>query len=155
MSDRARLSKLATYTSPDGANFLGSKDFPKALVASAEKWDPKGILFGTSEINPDPSHSEQALLREILDTRIKDKRVLVCSGRDDKLVPYHCSEPFLQFLKNAASGWYKDGNLYVEDNVYAGIGHAYSEGMIKDTIRFVNDTLSGTSAVDNKFSIKI
>jgi hypothetical protein len=52
----------------------------------------------------------------------------------------------MQFLKNAASGWYKDGNVYVEDNVYLGVGHAYSEGMVKDTTRFVSDILAGSSA---------
>lgn len=51
----------------------------------------------------------------------------------------------MKFLKNATSGWYKDGNVYVEDNVYPGIGHAYSEGMVKDTARFVGDVLAGTS----------
>lgn len=32
--------------------------------------------------------------------------------------------------------------MYLEDNVYKGIGHAFSEGMVKDTVRFVNDTLA-------------
>lgn len=58
-------------------------------------------------------------------------------------MPYHCSEAFLKFLKDAAGGWWNDGGLYVEDNVYEGVGHAYSEGMVRDTTRFVNDTLAG------------
>jgi hypothetical protein len=139
MSDRARLSKLQTYISSNGANFLGSKDFPSALVSSCKKWDPKGILFGTSETTSGPSEQ----LRQLLDLKLKGKRILVCSGGADKLVPYHCSEPFLKFLKDATGGWYKDGGLYVEDNVYPGVGHAYSEGMVKDTTRFVSDTLAG------------
>jgi hypothetical protein len=146
MSDRARLSKLKTYTRSNGVDFVGSKDFPKALVASVKKWDPKGLLFGTSEIQVNPSENEQKRLREMLDAKIKCKKLLVCSGGADKLVPYHCAEPFMQFLKNAASGWYKDGNVYVEDNVYLGVGHAYSEGMVKDTTRFVSDILAGSSA---------
>ncbi len=145
MIDRARLSKLETYTSNNGADFLGSKDFPKALISSVHKWDPRGQLFGTSEINPNPPEEEQARLREILDSKIKGKKVLVCSGGDDKLVPYHCSEPFVKFLKNATSGWYKVGNFYVEDNLYPGVGHAYSEDMVKDTTRFVSDVLAGTT----------
>jgi hypothetical protein len=146
MTDRARLTKLKTYTASNGADFLGSKDFPKALISSAQKWDPKGILFGTSDIKANPSESEQKRLRHILDTKVKGKRVLVCSGGADKLVPYHCSKPFLQFIKNATGGWYKDGNVYIEDNVYPGIGHAYSEDMLKDTIRFVNDAFAGGSS---------
>ncbi|KAI9647817.1 hypothetical protein NHQ30_004205 [Ciborinia camelliae] len=146
MTDRARLSKLQTYTSTQGADFQGSKDFPLALMASLRKWDPKGIIFGASEIPTTPTIAKQELYKPILDQRIKGKRILVCSGADDKLVPYHCSEPFMQFLKNATSGWYKDGNVYVEDNVYPGVGHAFSDGMLKDTIRFVNDTLVGKSS---------
>lgn len=146
MTDRARLSKLKTYISSDGAEFLGSKDFPKALMSSVQKWDPKGMLFGASEINIHPSESEQERLRQILDKKIKGKRVLVCSGGDDKLVPYHCSEQFMKFLKTATSSWYKDGDVYVEDNVYPGIGHAYSEGMVKDTTRFFADILASTSS---------
>jgi len=142
MTDRARLSKLETYTSSNGSKFLGSTDFPKALITSITKSDPKGILFGTEEITPNPPEASQTHLREILDSKLKGKSVLVCSGGDDKLVPYHCSEPFLSFLKNATSGWYADGNVYVEDNVYPGVGHAFSEGMVKDTMRFVSDVVA-------------
>jgi len=146
MSDRARLSKLPTYTSSNGAGFFGSKDFPNALVSSVQKWDPKGMLFGSSEVDPNPPESDQKRLRGLLDAKIKGKRLLVCSGGSDKLVPYHCGEPFLKFLKNATSGWYKEGNVYIEDNVYAGVGHEYSEGMVKDTTRFISDFLAELSS---------
>ncbi|KAH8820914.1 Alpha/Beta hydrolase protein [Xylogone sp. PMI_703] len=146
MSDRARLSKLQTYTADQGSTFLGSKDFPRALISSVKKWDPRGILFGTSEVNPSPSHDEQTHLRGTLDSKIKGKQVLVCSGREDKLVPYHNSEPFLKFLKNATSTWYQDGKVYVEDNIYPGVGHAYSDGMKQDTVRFISDILAGKSS---------
>ncbi|RQM05628.1 hypothetical protein DH86_00001641 [Scytalidium sp. 3C] len=137
------------------ASFLGSKDFPQALVSSVKKWDPRGILFGTSEINPDPSKDEQGRLRQILDARVKGKNILVCSGGDDKLVPYRCSEPFLKFLKTATSGWYKDGDVYVEDNVYPGVGHAYSDGMKRDTARFLCNILAGKSPSDSTSTSKI
>ena len=99
------------------------------------------MLFGTSEITSGPSEQR----RQLFDSKLKGKRILVCSGGADKLVPYHCSEPFLKFLKDATGGWYKDGGVYVEDNVYPGVGHAYSEGMVKDTTRFISDTLAGSS----------
>jgi len=143
MSDRARLSKLQTYTSSNGATFLGSKDFPSALVASIQKWDPKGLLFGVGDINPNPSAEEQSRLRKILDSKIKGKSVLVCSGGADKLVPYHASASFMEFLKKATKKWYCDGNVYVEDNVYDGIGHAYSDGMNADASRFLCDMMEG------------
>jgi hypothetical protein len=144
MTDRARLSKLPSYTTTSGTSFLGSSSFPPALITSIQKSDPKGLLFGTSEI---PSSPSQLYLKSILDSKIKGKKILVCSGGDDKLVPYHCSEPFLKFLKNAVGkgGWY-EGEVYVEDNVYEGVGHAFSEGMVRDTVRFVGDTLAGAAS---------
>ncbi|QSZ36787.1 hypothetical protein DSL72_006670 [Monilinia vaccinii-corymbosi] len=155
MTDRARLSKRKTYTSTQGADFHGSKDFPLALVDSVGKWDPKGILFGSSEVEVALPVAQQELYQPILDQKIKGKRILVCSGADDKLVPYHCSQPFMQFLKNAASGWYKEGNLHVEDNVYPGVGHAFSDGMLQDTVRFVNATLARNHGEDSSNQSKI
>ncbi|CAG8983701.1 hypothetical protein HYALB_00006270 [Hymenoscyphus albidus] len=146
MTDRARLSKLPTYTSTNGATFLGSKHFPQSLITVAQKYDPKSLFFGTSPI-PSLSPSEQSRLRPTLESTIKGKRILVCSGADDKLVPYKSSEPFLTFLKEATGkdGWW-DGDVYLEDNVYPGVGHAFSEGMVRDAIRFVNDTLASPPA---------
>jgi len=152
ISDRARLSKLSSH----GPNFHGSNDFPQALIDSVQKVDPKGILFGTSEIIPSPSPNQQNQLRKILDQKIKNKRVLVCSGGEDKLVPYRCSEPFLTFLKNATGekggeGWYRDGNVFVEDLVYPETGHEYSDAMKADSIKFVSETLaSGMGKAESK-----
>lgn len=143
MTDRAKLSKLETYISSNGAQFLGSRDFPSALVESVQKRDPRGLLFGLRDIEVDPSPEEQARLRKILDSKVKGKSVLVCSGGVDKLVPYHCSAPFMDFLKTATKGWYNDGNVYVEDKVYDGIGHAYSDSMAQDADRFLRDLLGG------------
>ena len=145
MKDRARLSKLATYTKDDGATFIGSKDFPPALVEACKKLDPKGILFGSGPI-PAPgatSEAEQKRLRAILDARVKGKKFLVCHGGEDKLVPYRCSKPFMDWFKDASRTWYADGGVYVEDKVYDGVGHAFSSGMVEDAIRFVVDVVAG------------
>ena len=142
MKDRARLSKLDSFTKDNGASFIGSKDFPNALVKSIETSDPKGLLFSTSDIPSIITEDEQRRLRPILDFRLRGKSVLVCSGSVDKLVPYHCSEPFLAFLKQSVSGWYKDGDVYVEDNVYQGIGHKFSDEMIEDAVRFVSNIVA-------------
>lgn len=155
MSDRARRNKRSSYTETSGVDFFGSEDFPNALVSSIQKWDPKGMLFGSSDVVTSPSEIEQKRLRLILDEKIKGKRVLVCSGGADKLVPYHCSEPLLKFLKEAASGWYKDGKVSVEDIVYPGIGHKYSEGMVKDTTRFISDLLAHTTTGETREASKI
>jgi hypothetical protein len=148
MTDRARLSRLPSYTPSNGTSFLGSTSFPPALITSIQKSDPKGLLFGTSSPSLPTSPSlPPSHIKQILDTKIKNKRILVCSGGEDKLVPYHCSEPFLKFLKNAVGkgGWY-EGEVYVEDNVYEGVGHAFSEGMVRHSVRFVGDTLAGAES---------
>ncbi|OIW23706.1 hypothetical protein CONLIGDRAFT_674523 [Coniochaeta ligniaria NRRL 30616] len=150
MRDRARLSKLVTYSAGDaGASFAGSRDFPPALVEACKKLDPKGVLFGSSAV-PAPgatSEAERARLRTVLDERVKGKQFLVCSGGDDKLVPYRCSQPFMDWFKDAARTWYADGGVYVEDNVYAGVGHAFSSEMVRDAIRFVVNVVRGEENV--------
>ncbi|KAH8902610.1 hypothetical protein BR93DRAFT_981961 [Coniochaeta sp. PMI_546] len=157
MRNRARLSKLATYSNDDGgASFAGSKDFPLALVEACKKLDPKGIVFGTSAV-PAPgttSEAEQKQLRAILDEKVKGKKFLICSGADDKLVPYRCSQPFLDWCKDAIRTWYADGNLYVEDNVYAGVGHTFSAEMVKDAIRFVVNVAGGDEKVERTSEVE-
>lgn len=143
MTDRARLSKRKTYMSSGGKDFIGSADFPLALVESVKKWDPRGFLFGLGEIKSDPSPSEQSKLRTLLDSTIKGKSILVLSGGADKLVPYHAAAPFMDFLTNATHGWYSDSKIYLENNVYDGIGHTFSSGMADDTDRFIGDLLEG------------
>lgn len=142
MSDRARLSKRKSYLDSNGARFFGSRDFPPSLIASVIQRDPKGLLFGTGDITQTPSAIEQKHLRGILDARIRGKRVLVCSGAIDKLVPYRCSEPFLKFIKEASQTWYRDGDFQVEDVVYPGVGHEYTEEMVDATAKFVSDALA-------------
>ncbi|KAJ3554705.1 hypothetical protein NPX13_g10543 [Xylaria arbuscula] len=141
LQDRARLSKLETFTVDKGATFLGSKDFPKALIRACEKYDPKAIIFSSGEISTELSASEQDRIRGILNSKIRGKRFQVLSGGADKLVPYKAGQQFLDFFKNATSGWYKDGNVYVEDNVYPGAGHVFSPEMRQDAVRFVLDTV--------------
>jgi pimeloyl-ACP methyl ester carboxylesterase len=141
MTDRARLSRLPSYTSDNGASFVGSPDFPNALVSSVRKWDPKGLLFGLDPIAISPSASEQDRLQRILNAKIKGKSLLVCSGGDDKLIPYHCSVQFMEFLKNSTQGWCAGDGIYVENIVYEGVGHEYSEGMKKDASRFLGGLL--------------
>jgi hypothetical protein len=141
LADRARLSKLATYKADGG--FLGSTDFPPALVAACEKYDPKGVLFGTGAVAPpQPSDADQARLRPLLDARVRGKKLQVLSGGLDKLVPYAKAEPFLTFLKSATETWYKDGGVSVEDIVYPEVAHEFSAGMMKDAVRFIVNVVS-------------
>ncbi|OBT92392.1 hypothetical protein VE01_09266 [Pseudogymnoascus verrucosus] len=148
MTDRARLSKRQTYTLDAGATFLGSRDFPPSLLSAIQKWDPRGILFGAREIPSHPptqdSPREEARLKDILESRVKGKSVLVCSGGADKLVPYKASEPFLGWLKEAVGrgGWW-EGGMGVRDVVYEGAGHEFTEAMVKDSVKFVVELMEG------------
>ena len=153
MSDRARLSKLPTWTqsSPPGSSFLGSKDFPTALISAVEKYDPAGLLLSDvasrsdSTYNHPPTPLERRSLIPLLKTHLQNKRILNLAGGADKLVPYKCSEPFLRWLKAATSGWFKDGNVVLEDMVFEGVGHEMSAGMVKEVHRFVCQTLDQQS----------
>lgn len=155
IQDRARLSKLQTFIADNGASFLGSKDFPRALIEACKKYDPKAILFSTGEISTQPSTSEQERLRVILDSTVRGKRFQVLSGGADKLVPYNAGRQFMEFFKNATSGWYKDGDVYVEDNVYPGVGHELTAEMRQAAVRFVLSTVASLDASNQVVSPKI
>ncbi|POS85778.1 hypothetical protein EPUL_001893, partial [Erysiphe pulchra] len=99
ISDRAQRSGRESA----GTGFLGSLDFPMSLFSVVQKRDPRGIFFGAREVNVNPSEVEQKSFRTLLEKKLKNKQILVCSGGDDKLVPYRCSEPFLKFLENAST----------------------------------------------------
>lgn len=99
--------------------------------------DPKGLLFGTDPIAINPDEAKREKLKPVLDRTIKGKRFLSCSGGADRLVPYHMAEPFINFLQGASRGWYKDGNVVMDDRVYAGVGHEFSDDMIRDSVEFL------------------
>lgn len=154
MSDRARLSKLATWTStdPPGSSFLGSIDFPAGLVEAVEKYDPAGLLLGEIASRDDnfykrnPTASEQKRLLPLMKRSLQGKRILNLAGGADKLVPYKRGEPFLRWLKNAtaSTGWFNEGGVVFEDIVFDGIGHDMSPGMVKEAHRFVIEALEQT-----------
>ncbi|KAJ0374451.1 hypothetical protein COL26b_007366 [Colletotrichum chrysophilum] len=141
-------SKLATFSAEDaGASFLGSRDFPPDLVAACLRHDPKGILFGTGPVPTSAvaEAAEQQRLRGLLDARVRGKKFLVCSGGDDKLVPYSMAKPFVDFFQEATRTWYADGGVVFENIVYEGVGHAFSEGMIEHSCRFLLDVVNGAA----------
>ncbi|KAI0836701.1 Alpha/Beta hydrolase protein [Hypoxylon sp. FL0890] len=143
MKDRARLSKLQTYAESDGDSFFGSKDFPDALVNACNKYDPRSVLFGIGDDKQLSNlDNDSARLRPLLASRIAGKRFQVLSGGADKLVPYKAGEPFMQFFKTAAESWRVDGGIYVEDNVYPGVGHQFTADMRSDAVRFILDSVA-------------
>lgn len=135
MADRARLSKLESYTSssPPGAAFLGSPDFPNALQDAVAKYDPAGLLL-PGHFNPTGADTQvgkaatdrmKVLVRE----RLQHKRILNLSGKIDKLVPYAAGEPFLNVFKRALD---EEPSLDVtfEDVLFDGVGHAFPQSMV-------------------------
>jgi len=164
MSNRARLSKLKTWTdtSPPGSKFLGSADFPDSLVQAVEMYDPTGLCLGTephtkASYDQDPSPDERGRLIPLLKRSLGGKRILNLAGGADKLVPYKHSEPFMKWLKRAVSphGWFKDGGVFVEDIVFDGVGHEMSPGMLKEALRFIEESLEGDSSKPKDTASKI
>ncbi|KAK4172354.1 hypothetical protein QBC36DRAFT_76572 [Triangularia setosa] len=150
LSDRARLSKLNTYSAQDdGASFLGSRDFPPSLIKACNNYDPKAILFGPHPVPEQPQQTRQELIRQtILYERLQGKKLLVCSGGVDKLVPPRCSDPFMNWLKAAAvnppsPSFDKEQRFWVDDRVYPGVGHEFSSEMVKDAVQFIVGAVMG------------
>ena len=115
---------------------MGSQDFPSGLVEACRVLDPKGLIFSTGKAVWPSSESKQRQARRLLADRIAGKKFLICSGGSDKLVPYRCSEEFLNFFKKASESW-TDIDFSVENNVYSGTGHVFSADMVKDSLRFI------------------
>jgi hypothetical protein len=57
-------------------------------------------------------------------------------------VPYRCSEPFLQWFKQATGSWFKEEEVSVDDRVYPEIGHTFSSDMIADSVQFLVDSVA-------------
>lgn len=138
MSDRAKIANLDC-----GDAFLGSKYFPPDLITATLAHDPKGLLAGTSPLpGPPLSTAEQARLRPILDSRVGGKRLLVCSGSQDKLVPCANSRSVVALLRDAVDGWYAEGGVTVDDRVYEGVGHSFCAEMVEDAVGFLVDAVA-------------
>lgn len=128
MSDRAKISGLDV-----GANLLGSKYFPEDLVTTCKAYDPKGILLGTSPLPKLPlADEERSRLTQVLASRgcLGGKKLLLCSGKEDKLVPYANTAPMARLLEDI-------GGVDMEDKVYEGVGHSFSAGMVEDAVKFL------------------
>ena len=148
MADRARLSKREAYTrsEPPGKTFLGSEDFPPALVDAVGRYDPAGLLLPGvfNPVGEDVRPSEAALghLKATASARLGGKRILNLSGGDDKLVPYKAGEAFLKVFKEVVVS---DPVLDIEfeDVVFEGVGHAYSPAMADKATGWLCGILEG------------
>lgn len=153
MTDRAIRSKVRSTmtTDPPGMEFLGSKDFPQALIAAVEQYDPAGILlseldvYGPNDHEHPPSEEEVARLRPILEKTLAGKNIICLSGGKDRLVPYAQSKIFLDWLKRAVdkdNGWAKDQNIRLTDIIDPNSGHEFSKPMREHAERWIIEYLS-------------
>jgi pimeloyl-ACP methyl ester carboxylesterase len=151
MTDRARLSKRKAYTesNPPGSSFLGSADFPKALLQSIAESDPAGLLLPNSYdpqhqqiLSPPPDKAKLDRMRALLRERLQGKQILALSGKVDKLVPYAAGEPFLKVFKELIQ---EDKSLDVgfEDVLFDGVGHAFPKAMADKATSWICDVLAG------------
>jgi pimeloyl-ACP methyl ester carboxylesterase len=165
MADRARLSKLSSWTKtdPPGINFLGSQHFPTSLLETVSKYDPAAFLLGNLVGNgptkaaslPDLSPEEKEQVRPRLN-HLKGKRILNLSGTADKLVPYRTSDPFLSWLKRAVApdGWFGDGCVHLEDLRFEGTAHDFTPAMMSEVLRFVDESMTALDAPTNAGTVR-
>lgn len=140
MSDRAKKLKLPTASAADdAASFLGSKDFPPDLVRACRKFDPKGLVFGTQEPTWPLSPDGERRVKQLLASRLRGKKILNCYGGADRLVPYRCSEPFLNFFKKACDQWAPELDVSFDSREYPEAGHEFADNMVLDAVRFIVD----------------
>ncbi|KAF2748304.1 hypothetical protein M011DRAFT_466710 [Sporormia fimetaria CBS 119925] len=158
MTDRARLSKRKSYTAstPPGKEFLGSEDFPKALVDAVAMYDPAGLLLPGSfdpmaptVLKPEPDAAKLERMKALVRERLQGKRILNLSGKVDKLVPYAAGEPFLNVFKQVIK---EDASLDVEfeDVLFDGVGHAFPKEMADKAASWICDLLLGEKGVSSK-----
>ncbi|PWW72906.1 hypothetical protein C7212DRAFT_220575 [Tuber magnatum] len=115
---------------------IGCPDFVRLMAARAEGCgvDVRGV-FGGAGLGPivgrlDPAAVGMVGLREVW----RGKRLLALSGGADGLVPYACSQPFLDEVKKAV--WRGELELDLEDIVYEGVRHECTSEMVREIVRW-------------------
>ena len=149
MSHRARQTGLDSWygSTPPGANFLGSDDFPSGLIDAVHERDPAGRFLGTNHDGSIIHDPEARELREIFRQSIAGKKIMVLSGAADTLVPYACAKPFLEFLKHeiATDEHLIRSRTHIEDLIFPNTGHEMSKQMVQQAVRFIIDTMLADS----------
>lgn len=141
MRHRAAKSKLQTWTgtSPPGASFIGSRDFPTSLLEVVQQSDPAALLMGHTTPSVEGDLGQLNLTQQ----KLGGKRILNLSGGADKLVPHSCTQQFFNFLQRKTV---EGLELELKDMVFAEVGHEMSSGMFKEALRFILAELRNSSA---------
>ena len=142
MDHRAMKSRLKAWGAANelGQPFVGSDKFPLSLLEAIKQWDPAQLLNDpaqAAQVADGPSVVDALVEQQwkVVQGRLSSKRILNLAGAEDKLVPYHCSAPFLDFLKRAPISHSDDFEL--QDKVYDGVGHNMTAEMIQDALDFI------------------
>lgn len=131
---------------------------PNALRQVCLTYDPKTILFDHMVIPTLPlSLNEQNRLSPILDRHIRGKKLLVCTGAKDSLVPLQVSQPLLNVLKDAVAetGWYSKSSMVIEERIYYGLGHEISDEMVQDVVDWVMKTVAQEPKKNMEKTVKL
>lgn len=161
MTDRARLSKLPSWTGsdPPGSQFLGSEAFPSSLLDTICRYDPASLFLSHASVKstapgplregplPEPTEADKQVLRPLFTRCLAGKKILNLSGGIDKLVPYHRGEVFLDWFKKAigSGGWFADGAVTFEDIVDQSAAHEVTPKMVDEAVRFIGDALAASN----------
>ncbi len=148
MKYRAAKSLVDTYTTAQatGQPFIGSSDFPPALVDVVRRRDPACWLEHAPTANvPDGLRGvavglEQKKRRRMVSEHLGGKDLFILSGRADKLVPYACSSPFLDTLRDFIHESTDDTIMPfpdLVDKVYDGVRHEVTREMVNDALDFI------------------
>lgn len=125
----ARRAKNSDLELEEGEDFIGSRYFPSSLISTCLRNDPRGLLFGQQQ--PSPSADAQT---DFDLSRLRGKKLLLCSGADDNLVPHIVGVPFIEALRAR--------DVEVDERVYKGVGHAFSADMVNDAVAFLVDAVT-------------
>ena len=60
-------------------------------------------------------------------------------------MPPRCGEAFTRWFKEAADK-YKETKISVDERTYAGVGHTFSVGMVRDAVDWVREVVRGADA---------
>lgn len=123
-------------------SFQGSRIFPSDVSNICTYSDPKTYLFGRDALEKITlSSNDECRLWTVLNHTIRGKKLLLCSGQEDELVPYAITQPFVQQLSCAISrqNWQGEDAVTIDDRLYGGIGHEFSNDMVKDAVEWIMD----------------
>lgn len=150
MRQRAEKSKLKSWTDsdPKGEAFVGSVDFPPALVDAVNGSDPAAVLSLRDSLVGSGGPAVKARMRRLFKGKLAGKKLILLSGGADKLVPYKVGEPFLNYLKEAVGqgGFFADGDCSIDDLVFPGVGHELTPEMASKAQEWLFRYLEGTGA---------